>query len=247
MLACHAENGFLPDVDDAARLMDGTVRALVLVTPNNPTGAIYPPELIERFRTLCAERGVWLVIDETYRDFLAAEKTRPHGLFDTPDWGDTVIQLYSFSKAYCIAGHRLGAITASKRALDEIGKVLDCVQICAPRAPQKAVTWALGALNEWREENREKILGRAARFRDAMTAAADWRIDAMGAYFAYVRHPFTGTQARAVAERLAVERGVLCMPGPYFGPGQEQHLRLAFANVSEEALESIAERLAGLT
>ena len=63
-LPCHARTGFVPDPDEAAPLLDGA-RALVLVTPNNPTGATYPPDLIARFAALCRARGVWLVLDET--------------------------------------------------------------------------------------------------------------------------------------------------------------------------------------
>ena len=78
-----------------------------------------------------------------------------------------------------------------------------------------------------------------------MTKINGWRLDSIGAYFAYVAHPFSDTPVRRVAERLAEERGVLALPGPYFGPHQETHLRIAFANVGVEAIETLPSRLLG--
>jgi aspartate/methionine/tyrosine aminotransferase len=64
-----------------------------------------------------------------------------------------------------------------------------------------------------------------------------------GAYFAYVRHPYPGRTAMEVAEALAVERGIVTLPGSAFGPGQETYLRLAFANVEAARIGEVAGRL----
>ena len=82
----------LPDPEDAARLIGPRTRAIVLVTPNNPTGAEFPPALLAAFRDLARDRGIALVIDETYRDFHSGG-ARPHDLLADPDWPGTVIQL----------------------------------------------------------------------------------------------------------------------------------------------------------
>ena len=245
-LACRAEAGFVPDAEDAARLIGPRTRAIVLVTPNNPTGAVYPPATIRAFAELCAKRGIALVIDETYRDFITSDAP-PHELFTGIAWRETLIQLYSFSKSYCIPGHRMGAITASAGFVAELAKVLDSIQICPPRAPQRAVTWAIGALAEWRDGNRQIIADRAAAARSAFAALAGWSLLSIGAYFAYVRHPFPGRRGADVAEWLAGERGVLCLPGSYFGEGQEDFLRVAFANVDVGRIAELPLRLADTT
>ncbi|MDJ1157721.1 aminotransferase [Chelatococcus sp. SYSU_G07232] len=244
-LPCAAESGFVPDPDIAEGLVDERVKAIVLVTPNDPTGAVYSPEVIARFQALCRKRGRWLVIDETYRDFLASGVEPAHRLFADPHWGDSLIELYSFSKAYCVPGHRLGAITAAAPVIEEIAKVMDCVQICAARPGQAALAWAVPALRDWRAHNRAEIGRRVAAFRAALAPVPGWRIDSIGAYFAYLRHPFPDATAREVAERLVVERGVLALPGSYFGEGQDGHLRVAFANVDAVAIGTLAARLDG--
>lgn len=244
-LPCRPENGFVPRIEDAEALIDEKVRAIVLVTPNNPTGAVYPAHVVEGFAELCARRGIYLVVDETYRDFLPPGMNRAHGLFTGEAWRRNVIQLYSFSKSYAIPGHRMGAITADAALIGEIAKILDCIQICAPRSAQAVLPWAIEGLRGWREENRAEINRRAQVFRDALAPLPEWRIESVGAYFAYLRHPFEGASAQAVAEKLATERGVLCLPGSYFGPGQEGHLRIAVANVGADVLATLTDRLKG--
>lgn len=244
-LPCDPAAGFVPDVADAEKLIDSRTRAIVLVTPNNPTGAVYPAATIVAFAELCARRGLWLVLDETYRDFLPEGVAKPHEVFAASSWQDSVIGLYSFSKAYAVPGWRLGAITAGEKVVAEIGKVLDCVQISPVRAGQAAITWGIDGIRAWREANRVEINARAALFRAAMAPLNGWRVLAAGAYFAYVAHPFAGVPAADVARRLVEERGVLALPGPYFGPEQEQHLRVAIANVTADRIGGLNERLRG--
>ena len=243
VLPCRAEDGFLPDSALAASLMEG-VRAIVLVTPNNPTGATYSPELIAQFAKLCWDRGAWLVLDETYRDFIPEAAGAPHGLFQDAAWRDHVVHLYSFSKAYCVPGHRIGAIAAGAGFQRELAKAIDTVQICPPRAAQIALASAVEGLRDWRAANRAIMAARAEAFRTAMARLNAWRIDALGTYFAYLRLPDGLADAEATAEMLAVERGLLGLPGSFFGPGQERHLRLAFANAEEAVIAAVPRRLA---
>ena len=245
-LPCRAEDGFIPDPERAAALLTDRTRAIVLISPNNPTGAIYPPGVIARFATLCREWGIWLIVDESYRDFLP-EGTRPHALFQDSAWRDHVVHLYSFSKAYCVAGHRVGAMVCGPRVRTELNKVLDTMQICPPRGPLPGLTWAIDHLDAWKANNRTIIAERARVFRDGVGKLQDWKIDALGTYFAYIRIPEGPRDAMAVGEALATECGLLSLVGPFFGPGQDRHLRLAFANVDLEAIAAVPERLRALT
>lgn len=244
MLACEATDGFVPRVEVARALIDARVRAIVLVTPNNPTGAIYSPETIAAFAALAREAGLWLVLDETYRDFLPAGRSRPHTLFSNEAARANLVQLYSFSKAFGIPGHRLGAMTLPPALRPEVAKVLDCLQISAPRVPQIAVAATMAELVAYRAANRNVIAERADAFRAALAGSNGWSLGSIGAYFAYVRHPFADVPAPIVAERLARERGVLALPATFFGPGQERWLRFAFANVGMPAIAELPARLA---
>ena len=245
-LPCRAADGFVPDADEAAALIDEQTRAVVLITPNNPTGAVYPPAVIGRFEALCRSRGIALILDETYRDFLPAGQERAHGMFTRADWAGSVVQLYSFSKAYCVPGHRVGAMIADAGVIAQAAKVLDCLHICPQRGAQSALAWAIPALAEWRAGNRARINRRAEAVRDGFQPLPGWRVESLGAYFAYVRHPFEGVAAARVAERMAVEAGAVCLPGSAFGPGQEGHVRLAFANLAREDIAGLIGRISSM-
>jgi aspartate/methionine/tyrosine aminotransferase len=243
---CLAEDDFMPRPDAVAAALTDGVKALALVSPNNPTGAIYPPDLLAEMIAICRRRGVWLILDETYRDFIA-EAAAPHALFAEPDWEHHLIQLYSFSKSFCIPGHRLGAITAGSEVVAAVAKIMDNLQICAPRAPQHAVARGLPALAGWRDDNRREIGRRAAAMRTEFAGAAGWEIEAMGAYFAFVRHPFEDRDSPSVARMLARDLGVVTIPGAYFGAGLDRFLRIAFANVDTGQIGTVAERLRKVT
>ena len=244
-LPCRAEDGFVPSVEAARALIGPRTRAIVLVTPNNPTGSTYPAQVLRDFADLARAAGIALVVDETYRDFLPEGMERPHGLFADPDWADTTIQLYSFSKSYAVPGHRLGAVVAGGHILGEVTKILDCMTICPPRVAQPAVAWAIEGTRAWRAQMRTAINRRGALFRAIVEAAPGWSVLALGAYFAYVRHPL-GPTASTAAEALVRRTGIVALPGSFFGPGQEDHLRFAVANVDEAQIGLLADRLAAL-
>ena len=238
-----AETHAYPRPEDAARSIDARTRAIVLCSPNNPTGAIYPPQVIEDFFDLAAAHGIALVIDETYKDFRGTTAP-PHGLFSRPGWQNTYVQLYSFSKAYSMTGYRIGSIAAGAGFLAEIEKILDCMTICPAHISQQAALFALSSLSGWKRQTCTTMAERLAALRRAFEQPGlAYKLESSGAFFAYVRHPFAGTPAKQVAMRLAGEHDVLCLPGSMFGDGQENHLRIAFANAEVSDMELLAERL----
>lgn len=241
----------LPDPDDAAHLITARTRAIVLVSPNNPGGVEYPASLMRAFYDLARRHRIALIVDETYRDF-DARSGAPHDLFTDPDWGETLIQLYSFSKAYRLTGHRVGAMVTSDKRLAEAEKFLDTVTICPNQLGQHAALWGMRNLRQWLAGERAEILDRRAAIEDNMQklAAQGWRLMGNGAYFAYLRHPFA-LPSDDLARILVREAGVLLLPGTMFRPSGdtagERELRLAFANVDRARIGTLFDRLAQLT
>ncbi|MFW2587137.1 aminotransferase [Sagittula sp. SSi028] len=240
----------IPDPEEARKLITPRTKAIAIVTPNNPTGVEYPAETLRSLFDLCQETGLRLIVDETYRDFDSREGA-PHDLLQRDGWQNTLVQLYSFSKAYRLTGHRVGAIFTAPKLLHNIEKFQDTVAICAPSFGQMAACWGLENLRDWTRGQRAEILSRRAALVDgfALLAAEGWRLRGCGAYFAYVEHPFA-MGASELAPLLVDQAQVLVLPATMFTPtgdaSGERCLRVAFANANEEQLRSFVSRLAQL-
>lgn len=236
-------SGMLPDPAEAEALIGEKTRAILLVTPNNPTGTIYSPDLLDAFHDLAQRRGIALMIDETYRDFLA-DGVPPHRLFQDRRWRDGFVHLYSFSKVYSLTGYRVGALAAGPEIMGAIGKIADTVTICPSHIGQLAALYGLDELDVWKRARRDEMTARV----EALDAAfADepggYRLVSRGAFFAYLEHPHTDRGAADVARALVRDKCVFVLPGPIFGEGQERFLRAAFANVDEAGIAALGARL----
>ncbi|KAJ7437214.1 pyridoxal phosphate-dependent transferase [Mycena galericulata] len=213
-LKTRAAEGFAPSVSECKALITPKTRAIVLVTPNNPTGATYSPELIQEFCDLAQHHNVALIVDETYRDFITPPRP-PHRLFSNPSWRTHLIHLFSFSKAYAVPGHRLGLVVASPAFQTPLGTILDSLQICPPRPIQLALAPLLASLRPGVLATAHTLAARRALFQAALPKA--WAVGSIGAYFAFVRHPFPGRGSTEVCRRLAEEMGVVLLPAAFFG------------------------------
>lgn len=240
----------LPDPEAAAALITQRTRAIALVTPNNPAGVEYPAELVMAFFELARENGIALIVDETYRDF-HSRAGAPHDLFRDPDWADTLIHLYSFSKAYRLTGHRVGAIICDSGRLSEVEKFLDTVAICPAQIGQHAALWGMQNLTQWLAGERDEILARRHAIETGFPrlAAEGWHLMGLGAYFAYLSHPFEASSAD-LAPRMVEDCGVLCLPGTMFTPEDDRsgprQLRIAFANLDVAGIDVLFDRLSAL-
>jgi len=241
-LDCDMNNEGLPEIDKARKLISKKTKAIVLVSPNNPTGAIYPVNLLEGFFELCEEFGIKLILDETYKDFQMQQP--PHKLFDFPDWGETLIQVYSFSKCFSLTGYRVGSIIAGKEVIEAVTKIMDTIAICAPRIAQDAALYGLQNLTSWVADKRDILARRSELFIKLFKENnIGFELVSSGAYFAYVRHLYKNKNAYEVAMELLDKENILSLPGTFFGPNQDRFLRLAYANITRKEITEVVDRL----
>ena len=242
LLPFRSDLNSVPSPEDVENLITKKTRAIVLISPNNPTGAIYPSEILSQFFDLAHGSKIALIVDETYKDFI--KKMPPHNIFLSPYWEETFIQLYSFSKVFSLTGYRVGSIIGGQNIINSATKVMDTLAICAPRIAQDAALFGLDNLEQWVADKRAGILERLECinkiFRNNETS---YELISSGAYFAYVKHPFGKKSSKEVAKQLAEKENILCLPGSFFGPNQEQFLRIAFANATVEELSLLSKRL----
>ncbi len=241
------DQNLLPCVKSAKALIDKKVKAIVLVTPNNPTGVEYPDYLLKEFNSLAQKNKIKLILDETYKNFRQGVAI-PHSLFKTK-WENHLIHLYSFSKVYRLTGHRVGMLIASKKLIKEIEKFLDTTSICPNRLGQKAALFGLQNLNTFIKQEKTKIEHIKTIFKKGIKKIPGWTLLGIGGYFAYLSYQ-SKMNSTNLAKKLLYEQSILTIPGSMFFPREKnsfikekQSIRIAFANSTEREIKSVLERL----
>lgn len=235
-----------PRIDAIEAAVTPRTRAVVTVSPNNPTGAVYSREALTEINSLCARHGIYHVSDEAYEYFTydGAEHFSPGSL-----GGDEhTISIYSLSKAYGMASWRIGFLVAPEHLFEELIKVQDTVIVCAPAISQAVAREALRIGRGYCERHievidkvRRQVLRRLAGASDLLSVPPS-----RGAFyfFAKVRTAMDDLQ---LAERLVREHGVAAIPGRTFGIGRECCLRISYGSLTlETAAEGIDRLINGL-
>ena len=240
-------DGYLPDPDRIASLVTPRTKALFLNTPNNPTGAVLPPERIEAILSVTSERGVWVISDEVY-DQLILDDGLPYLSPGSVDTSMPIISVYSFSKVYSMTGWRVGYVVAPP-ALAQILRTLQEPQVSCPSTiSQKAAEAALTGPREPIEAMRSAYVEN----RDsAWTRLLELGLEGFrtqGTFYMLVDIARSGLAPLDFSLRLLEEGGVAVAPGEVFGPGGNEVVRISLANDREnielglDALSSFIEK-----
>ena len=273
ILPCEAASG-VPSLGALRGALDdagGRVRAVVLVSPGNPSGTIVPEALGRAVLRECAARGVWLVTDEAYEHFtfggdadgdaiphasLAAPPTTPTGNADVDaSERECVVSLFTFSKSYGMAGWRVGYLVYPRRLDGALLKVQDTLLTHAPLYCQRLALAALRDLGTpWVRAQvaslapaREALWRAVAplfELRRAATGGAptpDKAPQSLGAFYFFVPVP-EGVPEEEALRLLAEEYRLLLLPGSAFGA--EGFLRLSYGALATTEVEPVAARLA---
>lgn len=237
--------GLIPDPAALEAAITARTRAIVTVSPNNPSGAVIPQAVLRAINHLCAERGLLHISDEAYGLFR-------HG--DTPIWspgsssgsGGHTITLGSLSKSHGMAGWRVGWAVVPQGLMGELAKVQDTILICPPRLIQQAAIAALEAGADWCRERISELKGRRAQVLAALDQpGVPWQVlgPADGAFYGLLQLD-SGLSSDAAMERLIREQRVALVSGSSFGL-QGCCLRLSYGMLNEADLGEALRRLVG--
>jgi aspartate/methionine/tyrosine aminotransferase len=237
------EAGVIPDPERLAAAITPRSRAIVTVSPNNPSGAVFPREVLKAINQLCAERGLLHISDEAYALFSygTAEHWSPGS---APGSGAHTVTLGSLSKSHGMAGWRLGYAAAPRTLMAELAKVQDTILICAPQLSQHAGLAALEAGNGWCLERIATLAERRTQVLHALEQPeAPWRLMAPpeGAFYALL-NVSTPLSSDGAMERLIREHRVALVSGSSFGL-RGCCLRLSYGMLDEAQLQEALDRL----
>jgi len=236
--------GWALDVDALPALIGPRTKAIVLVSPSNPTGRIFPEPALRRAGALAQAHGVRILIDDPYGEFCYENRERCFNLASVPELADTVLYLYTFSKAHAMSGWRLGYAIVPQAIKRQALKVHDATLICAPRPSQAAGIAALSGSGAHVREF-ERVL---ARRRDLICERLDrvahvfGYVRPEGAYYVFPRIRAAHEDSMRFATRLLDEARVSVTPGAAFGPAGAHHVRMAFC-VDEATIATAFDRI----
>ncbi|WP_208110054.1 pyridoxal phosphate-dependent aminotransferase [Methylocaldum gracile] len=219
-------------------------RAIVTISPNNPSGAVYSEDALRTVNAICREHGIYHISDEAYEYFTygakhfspaSVQNSEPH-----------TISLFSLSKAYGFASWRIGYMVIPEHLYEAVLKAQDTNLICAPSISQHA---AVGALETGSGYCREKLetIGRVREIvLDGLRNLADiCRVpEAQGAFYLLLKLD-TELDSMMVAERLIREHKVAVIPGKAFGLETGCYLRVAYGALEPETAAEGTRRLVG--
>ncbi len=224
------------DLDAIEAAITERTRAVVTVSPNNPSGAVYPRDVLTAVNELCRRRGIYHISDEAYEYFVydGATHFSPGSL---PQAAGHTISLFSLSKSYGFASWRIGCMVIPEDLFGAVRKAQDTLLICPPVVSQYAAIGALGAPAAYRREN----IARVAEVRQMVLAELDAVSHfctippARGAFYFLLRVD-TNLAAMDVVERLVREYGVAVIPGDTFGIDDGCYLRVAYGALDADTI-----------
>lgn len=252
MLNCRAvvvptDVNYQIDLETLRRAVTDRTRAIVTISPNNPTGAVYPRAAVTAVNELCRQHGLYHIHDEAYEYFVydGATHFSPSSL---PGAGDYTISLFSLSKAYGMASWRVGYMVIPDALTVAVRKAQDTILICPPVVSQQAAVGALATGRQYCQrhidhvaEVRHLVLAELEAVRGFCTIPP-----ALGAFYFLLRVD-TPLDSMAIVERLIREHRVAVIPGMTFGIENGCYLRVAYGALDRDtAAEGMGRLVRGL-
>lgn len=242
VVPCPAEQGFQPDVEAIAAALAPDTRAILVNSPNNPTGVVYDPARMAALAALCRERDLWLISDELY-ECLVHEGVHASPR-DLPGMAARTLVVGSLSKSHAMTGSRIGWLVGPEAVIVRLADLATATTYGLPGYIQDAGVVALERGEEIEHAIARRYRERARRAVEILAGARGCRVvpPAGGMYVMLDLRP-TGLSGVAFAERLLEEERIAVMPGESFGSAAAGHVRVALT-LPEPALEGALCRLA---
>ncbi len=223
------QHGFIPSPADLERLMTPKVKVLIINSPSNPLGVVYPEKAIKELYDFAKQKDIFMLSDEVYDKILLGGKHVSPLTFDTDG---RVIGIYSCSKTYAMTGWRVGFAVASDEITGQMNKSQEAYFTCAPSVSQKAAEAAITGPQECVEEMRQTYvenMSTACRLLDDMGMEY---VKPQGAFYIFVN--VGCNNSLDFAKHFLQKSKVAVAPGNTFGPSAERFIRISLASSNED-------------
>lgn len=237
-------NNWSLDVTMLASLITERTKAIVLVSPSNPTGKIFPREELILVGEIAKQYNILVIIDDPYSDFIYENSDKYFNLASIETYREHIVYLYSFSKAYAMSGWRLSYMIMPAELKREAIKVHDATMICAPRISQLAGIIALSQASDHKQVFENILQGRreliCQRLDNVPHVFSNQKPE--GAYYVFPKIIVSKNNSKEFAIDLLNTAKVAVTPGSAFGPSGERHVRMAYC-VDEDTINLAFDRI----
>jgi len=242
--ALDEEHGWRPDPDALAALVTPRTKAIVIVNPSNPTGTVFGEQELVALGRFALDNGILIFIDDPYSYLVYEDAEHFFNLATRTELAEQLVYLFTFSKIHAMSGWRLGYMILPDWLRSEVLKVHDANMICTPRISQVAGMAALDdssshmtAFRDILAVRRELICERLDRVPHVFEY-----VKPNGAYYVFPRIVTPHEDSRTFALNLLQEARVSVTPGIAFGPGGENHVRMAYC-VDDDTINTAFDRI----
>ncbi len=231
------ETGFQMDLNEIKAKITPKTRAIVIITPNNPTGGVLSEDVLKELAEVAAANDLMVISDEVY-ERLVYDGAKHVSIASLPGMKERTFTMNGMSKAYAMDGWRLGYVAAPEEYILAMNKFHQHNTTCAPAFVQAA---AIAALTEEGDEVNDMVKEYQHR-RDAAVKAIN-EIPGLhcecpkGAFYIFINCKSLGMKSAGLAAYLLENAKIALVPGDVFGPGGEGYLRMSFANSYENVVE----------
>ena len=231
------------DVDKIKSAITNKTKAIVTISPNNPSGAVYTKKELLEINQLCSENNIYHISDEAYEDFHYQE----HQHFSCASYTNTqqhTISLFSFSKGYGFAGWRIGYMVIPEHLVPAVKKIQDTILISPPVISQHAAIGALSAKNNFLAKKREAMSVKRKLVLDKLSTLSSLKSNPFseGAFYTLLNIDSKQDDMRLTQE-LIEKYGVATIPGSAFGIKSGCYLRLSYGALSDEKINEGLDRI----
>jgi len=230
---------FTIDVEGLASHVGPRTKAIIVISPSNPTGAVQPRRVLEQVAALALERDLVVIADELYEKFVYDGHTH-HSIAALPGLSERTITINGFSKCYSMTGFRIGYIAAPAGFVRAMLPIKHGMTICAPSISQWAAVAALTGSHDWFDRVLAEYDRRRRMWMEALDAMGLTYGQPQGAYYVYINVASTGLTGREFAARLREEYKVIMGSGGSIGREWEGYLRGSLAVPTDELRDGLA-------
>lgn len=239
------DHDWLPDVERLKRLVTPRTRLIIINTPGNPTGAVFPPELVHELLAFARQHDLYLLSDECYDEMVFEGQHRSPANYLTPKEFENgnLLCVYTFSKTYAMTGWRVGYLVTSKELIKTIATVLDASTTNVSTLSQRAAAAALTGPQDCVHEMRAIYQRRRDLAVTLLTEAGRYLYTPHGAFYLLIEvsGPNGPRAGRQFSQELLRETNIVVAPGSSFGEGTQGYIRVSLSASDEEIERGISE------